>query len=142
MAARLKSHKGVGLQHRHEPLTRARGLVSHLRQVVEVGIDLAIVNRAPVANHDMASTKPATPVTINVLANDFDPDGDPLTVTIVADPPNGTATRNPDNTVTYRPRCGFTGTDSFGYQISDGRGGTASALVTVQVRRTSRRGSC
>ena len=107
-----------------------------------IGSENCVTNRAPIANPDTATTKPATPVTINVLANDSDPDGDPLTVTTVTDPPRGTATRNADNTVTYRPDCGFTGTDMFTYTISDGRGGTASALVTVTVRKTSRRGSC
>jgi hypothetical protein len=107
-----------------------------------IGSENCVTNRAPIANPDSATTKPANPVTINVLANDSDPDGDPLTVTAVTDPPRGTATRNADNTVTYRPDCGFTGTDMFTYTISDGRGGTASALVTVTVRRTSRRGSC
>jgi hypothetical protein len=99
-------------------------------------------NRAPVAVPDSASTRPANPVTINVLANDSDPDGDTLTVTAVTDPPNGTATINPDNTVTYRPSCGFTGSDSFFYTIEDPSGLSDSALVTVNVRRTSRRGSC
>jgi hypothetical protein len=107
-----------------------------------IGSENCVTNRDPIANPDSATTKPATPVTINVLANDSDPDGDPLTVTSVTDPPNGTATRNPDNTVTYRPDCGFTGTDMFTYSISDGAGGSASALVTVTVRKTSRRGSC
>ena len=99
-------------------------------------------NRAPVAVNDTASTRPANPVTINVLANDSDPDGDALTVTAVTDPPNGTATINPDNTVTYRPSCGFTGSDSFFYTIEDPSGLSDSALVSVTVRRTSRRGSC
>jgi hypothetical protein len=107
-----------------------------------IGSENCVTNSDPIANPDQATTKPATPVTINVLANDSDPDGDPLTVTSVTDPPNGTATRNADNTVTYRPNCGFTGTDMFTYSIGDGRGGTASALVTVTVRKTSRRGSC
>ncbi len=107
-----------------------------------IGSENCVTNREPVAVNDAATTRRAVPVTINVLANDGDPDGDPLTVTGVTDPPNGTATRNPDNTVTYRPRCGFTGNDSFFYTISDGKGGTDSALVTVVVRRTSRAGSC
>ena len=76
-----------------------------------------------------------------MLANDSDPDGDPLTVTGVTDPPNGTATINPDNTVTYRPECGFLGTDTFTYTIDDGQGGTDTGVVTVRVRKTSRQGS-
>lgn len=46
-----------------------------------------------------------------------------------------------DNTVTYRSTWGFSGIATFTYTISDGQGGTDSALVTVRVRKTSRRGS-
>jgi hypothetical protein len=108
-----------------------------------IGSEKCLNNRTPVAVNDTVNTRPAVPITIHVLANDSDPDGDPLTVTSVTDPPNGTATRNPGGqTVNYRPRCGFTGTDQFFYTIQDPAGATASALVTVNVRRTSRRGSC
>jgi Bacterial Ig domain len=99
------------------------------------------VNLPPVAADDSVTTPQGLPKTINVLANDSDPDGDPLTVTGVTDPPNGTATINPDNTVTYRPECGFLGTDTFTYTIDDGRSGTDTGVVTVRVRKTSRRGS-
>ncbi|MDQ3458788.1 MAG: cadherin-like domain-containing protein, partial [Deinococcota bacterium] len=73
------------------------------------------------------------PVTINVLANDEDPDGDPLTVTVVSNPANGSAAINEGATVTYTPNEGFVGTDAFTYEIADGRGGAATATVTVQV---------
>src|SRR5207248_1646042 len=43
-----------------------------------VSITVNHVNQAPVANNDSASTPPATPVTVNVLANDSDPDNDTL----------------------------------------------------------------
>jgi Bacterial Ig domain len=73
-----------------------------------------------------------------VLANDSGSEGDSLIVTGVSDPLNGTATVNPDNTVTYDPDGCFAGTDMFTYTISDGRGGPDSATVTVRVRKTSR----
>jgi Bacterial Ig domain len=98
-------------------------------------------NQAPVAVDDSAQTVNGFPVTINVVANDSDPDGDPLTVTGVSDPPNGTAVNNGDGTVTYTPDCGFFGTDSFTYTISDGQSGSDTGLVTVRNRKTSRRGS-
>src|SRR5262249_11482335 len=60
---------------------------------------------------------------IAVLANDSDPDGDPLTVSSVTQPANGAAAVNADNTVTYSPKAGFSGSDQFTYTISDGRGG-------------------
>jgi subtilisin family serine protease len=90
-------------------------------------------NEPPVAQNDSASTNKNTAVTINVLANDDDPDGDLLTVAVSDPPTNGTATRNDDNTVTYSPNTGFVGTDSFDYEVTDGNGGMSTATVTVTV---------
>jgi hypothetical protein len=89
-------------------------------------------NNPPDAVDDTAATTSSTPVTINVLANDTDPEEDTLSVTSVGDPPNGTAVRNADNTVTYTSDNNFTGNDSFTYTISDGRGSdTATVRITV-----------
>lgn len=90
-------------------------------------------NTAPIASNDIATTNEDSPVTINVLANDIDPDGDALTVSIAAAPANGVAVVNADNTVTYTPAANYNGSDSFTYAVSDGRGGTASAAVTVTI---------
>jgi hypothetical protein len=92
----------------------------------------APINRPPVAVDDTAVTTVSTPVTINVLANDSDPDGDPLTITGVTQPANG-GVQISNNEVIYQPARGFTGTDTFAYTISDGRGGTATANVTVTI---------
>lgn len=89
-------------------------------------------NLAPVANADVATTSAGTAVTINVLANDSDPDGDPLTITAVSNVSNGTAVIS-GSSVIFTPAAGFTGTGSFTYTISDGRGGTASASATITV---------
>jgi hypothetical protein len=90
-------------------------------------------NEPPVAVDDAATTNKNTAVTIDVLANDSDPDDDPLTSGVVAQPANGSATRNPDNTITYTPDAGFVGGDSFTYEIfdPDGRSSTATVRVTV-----------
>jgi hypothetical protein len=93
----------------------------------------AAPNVAPVANPDSASTAFQTPVTIAVLANDSDANGDPLTVTSVTQPASGTVTTN-GTTVTFTPAAGFTGTRTFTYTVSDGRGGNTAGLVTVTVR--------
>jgi Flp pilus assembly protein TadG len=87
----------------------------------------------PIANNDSATTIQDIAVTINVLGNDTDPNGDALTVTAVGTPANGTVTNNGDGTVTYTPNPGFVGADSFTYTINDGNGGTATATVTVTV---------
>jgi Big-like domain-containing protein/concanavalin A-like lectin/glucanase superfamily protein/cellulase (glycosyl hydrolase family 5) len=95
------------------------------------------VNSAAVALNDWAWTYEDTPKDKNVLSNDSDPDGDTLTVTSVADPAKGSATNNGDGTVTYTPDLGFVGTDSFLYTISDGKGSTDTATITIQVREVT-----
>jgi Ca2+-binding RTX toxin-like protein len=67
-----------------------------------------------------------------LLANDTDPDNDPLTITQVSDPINGTVTLNNSN-VLFTPAPNHTGPASFLYTISDGNGGTSSATVDVTV---------
>jgi hypothetical protein len=90
-------------------------------------------NVPPVAVDDSATTAQDTLVNVDVLANDSDPNGDPLSVASVSDPPHGTAEIQPDDTVNYIPDTGFTGPDSFTYDISDGNGGTDTATVNVTV---------
>ena len=94
---------------------------------------IEIANGVPDAVDDTAAVQAGQPATINVLANDRDPDNDPLTVTNVGTPANGTAVLGTGGQVTYTPRAGFIGTDTFTYRISDGRGGTDEARVTVTV---------
>ncbi len=91
------------------------------------------VNDPPVANDDAASANGSAPLTIDVVANDTDIDGDTLSVASVTDPPNGTAVNNGDGTVTYTADAAFLGTDTFTYTASDGNGGTDTATVTVTV---------
>ena len=86
----------------------------------------------PVAVDDTAVTGADTPVRIDVLANDSDPDNDALTVAQVTNPANGTARIADDGRIVFTPDAGFTGQDSFDYTVSDGRGGTATASVTVR----------
>ncbi|GLU36410.1 retention module-containing protein [Pseudomonas sp. NBRC 100443] len=97
---------------------------------VTVGINA--VNDAPVAKPDIASTQEDKPVTLNVLANDSDVDGDSLSVTS-ASASNGSVTVNADGTLTYTPKANFSGSDSITYTISDGHGGTASSTVALSV---------
>ncbi|WP_436641635.1 DUF4082 domain-containing protein [Microbaculum sp. FT89] len=93
-------------------------------------------NQPPVAVNDSGFTTPQdTPLAMSaalLLANDSDPDGDPLTVTGVSAPSNGTVSLN-SGTVTFTPATGYTGPAGFTYAISDGRGGTASAAVALTV---------
>ncbi|MBS0555921.1 MAG: tandem-95 repeat protein [Proteobacteria bacterium] len=97
-------------------------------------VAIAIVaNAPPVARDDDATTAFGTPIAINVLANDTDPNGYVLSVTAVTNPAHGTA-QLAGNAVDYLPMPGFSGTDSFTYTVSDNHGGTATATVTVIVQ--------
>lgn len=89
------------------------------------------VNDAPTAAADTATTDEDTAVTVDVLANDGDPDGDPLGIISATTPTDGT-TSVANGQITYTPNADFNGTDSFDYTISDGSL-TASATVTVTV---------
>lgn len=89
-------------------------------------------NKSPDAVADNASTKQGTAVTINVLANDSDSNGDPLTITSVSKPQFGTATTN-GQSVVYTPNANFVGTDTLTYFVGDGKGGTTSSSITITV---------
>src|SRR4029079_19826760 len=72
------------------------------------------------APDDTATPAEDTAVSVPVLANDSDPNSDPLTVSAVTDPPHGTAAVQVDNTVLYTPDPNYNGADSFSYTVSDG----------------------
>jgi Ca2+-binding RTX toxin-like protein len=97
-----------------------------------VTVTIDAVNDAPVAVDDEETTEEDQAVTIDVIGNDSDPEGDPLTVTEVEDPSNGTA-EIVDNKILYTPDPGFDGTDTFQYSITDGNGGVDIATITVTV---------
>ena len=91
-------------------------------------------NRNPTPGHDNASTSQGTPVEIDVLANDSDPDGDALTITAVTTQASGVATIiNGGTRVRFAPATGFSGSANFGYTVGDGHGGSATGGVTVAV---------
>ncbi|MGD1865623.1 MAG: SdrD B-like domain-containing protein, partial [Phormidesmis sp.] len=108
-------------------------------------IDAGLIrnNNAPEATDDSRSTDFETPVTIDVLGNDSDPDGDTLTVSSLneeavnvgqpVDVNNGSVTLLSNGQFEFTPDDGFSGDTTFSYHISDGRGGTDTADVTVTV---------
>jgi len=90
-------------------------------------------NRPPIARADEARTVTGAPVLINPIANDSDPDGDPVLLQgIVAQPSFGTATIV-DGLLRYQPDEGFTGTDVIRYAIVDTNDSGAQAEVRVGV---------
>lgn len=91
------------------------------------------VNAEPVATDDEAETDEGESVTIDVLANDSDPDGDRLTITMVTQSSYGSVSISADGTsVTYVPDADFSGEDQFMYTVSDGEAAdTATVMVDV-----------
>ena len=92
------------------------------------------VNNRPVAINDQATTESSIPVKINILSNNKDPDGDKLNVMGVSRPARGTIESDADGTIIYSPLKSWSGTERFGYTISDGRGGVATGTVTVIIQ--------
>jgi hypothetical protein len=94
-------------------------------------------NRAPVAANDALRADGAALANITVLANDTDADSDPLTVTIEEAPLAGTATVNPDASITIGALpAGFKGVTRFKYRVTDSSSasavGTAAVFVGVE----------
>ncbi len=97
-----------------------------------VSVSITPVNDQPVAAPDSAQTYRGQPVTISVLANDTDVDGDPVSLTSATQGTYGATTLS-GSAVKYTPNNTFTGTDSFTYKVADGKGGAATGTVTVKV---------
>ncbi len=98
-----------------------------------VNVTVNAINDAPDAQDDSDSVDEDNPVTISVLGNDSDVDGDTMTVTNASNPSNGSVQINGGTTITYTPDSDFNGSDSFTYTISDGNGGTDTATVNITV---------
>ncbi|MBB6055796.1 retention module-containing protein [Tolumonas osonensis] len=106
-----------------------------------VTITITPDNDPPVALADNYSVLEDHTLTVDgnvfdsLLLNDSDIDGDTLTVntTPVTDVAHGTLVLNENGTFTYTPDDNYNGTDSFVYEVSDGKGGTDTATVTITI---------
>jgi hypothetical protein len=120
----------------------ATNLQSSINYTIKFEFTPAITTTPPVATNDTASTTRLLPVTISVLSNDSDHDGDAAidvsTVVVASQASNGTAVANSDGTITYTPDSPFDpvnlGDDTFTYTVKDVNGATSTAAtVTVTV---------
>jgi hypothetical protein len=94
----------------------------------------APLNTLPEAGDDEATGPEDGTITGNVLANDSDADADPVSVIVNSLPQNGTLDLdNASGAYTYTPDADFSGTDGFTYTVTDGKGGTDTASVTLTV---------
>jgi CSLREA domain-containing protein len=93
----------------------------------------AYENAASIARSDNTTVRRGGSITIPVLANDFDTDGDRFTIVSYSNPIGGRLTRNSDGTFTYASRSLFLTSDLFTYTISDGKGETSTATVQIRI---------
>ncbi|NQU11434.1 tandem-95 repeat protein [bacterium] len=102
--------------------------------VATVTITVNSSNDAPVANNDSSMVpENSGETTIDVLANDTDGDGDPLTAALVDDVAHGLLTLNSDGSFSYQPDAGYFGPDSFTYQANDGYDTSTPATVSLSI---------
>jgi FtsP/CotA-like multicopper oxidase with cupredoxin domain len=124
------------------------GLVDSAPATVTITVVGAPANISPFANDDFAETPKNTDVTFNVTGNDVDPDGviDVTSVVITTGAittRGGSVVNNGDGTVTFTPKRGFRGTDTFSYNVEDdpdgipgNHDGLTSNEATVRVNVT------
>lgn len=101
------------------------GAVSAVFLTVEVSN-----NERPVADDKSILTDEDTPVT--VLLTGSDPDGNPLTFSVVSDPSKGSLGGIAPN-LTYTPEANYFGTDSFTYLANDGIANSSEATVSINI---------
>jgi FtsP/CotA-like multicopper oxidase with cupredoxin domain len=116
------------------------GAVDSLPATVTITVVGAPANLPPFANDDFAQTTRNTDlVNFNVILNDVDPDGSIVGATVVITTGaitqrGGAVVANGDGTVTFTPKRGFRGTDTFKYTVNDDAGATSNeATVRVNV---------
>jgi len=99
-------------------------------------ITVTNVNDLPITVSDTFNTNEDIPLNgTSLLINDSDFDGDSLSLITTPDvePSNGSVVLSTDGTFTYTPNMNFFGSDSFDYQVSDSKGGSAIGTVNINV---------
>jgi len=91
----------------------------------------------PTATAESVTTVKNTAVNINVLSNDTYGSGTFSNIAVTAGPAHGATAVQPNNTITYTPATGYTGTDSFTYTFTNSENKSASATVSLNVTMPS-----
>lgn len=98
-----------------------------------VDVTIEPVNDSPVAVDDSFTTIEGASMSLRLLVNDNDPEGDSLILSILTQPANGTVAVQADGSVLYTPLPEFSGSDYFTYSVADSGGEYDSASVAVTV---------
>ncbi|MCB9424250.1 MAG: cadherin-like domain-containing protein [Actinobacteria bacterium] len=131
-AYRLSGPAGV-FQTLLHTLAQLIGLSGPDSLLVMVTASVAGINRRPTAVADGYTTSEGVPVTGNLLANDTDPDADPLTASLEVNATHGIVALDRDGGFIYTPEQDFSGTDGFTYTVSDGIAVSPATSVTITV---------
>ena len=105
-----------------------------------VDIDVRSINDVPIAQDDRYNTLVDTTLSLvlpGLLGNDSDVDGDTIRPRIVNQPIHGSLTLQVNGSFIYMPASHYTGSDSFTYQVFDGKTNSNIAHVSIDVRRTN-----
>ncbi|WP_255365230.1 Ig-like domain-containing protein, partial [Cellulosimicrobium sp. I38E] len=104
-------------------------------QVDQFIADRSQPNKPPQPKDDSFGVRPGRTTILPVLGNDVDPDGDVMTASVAGDGPDGITVQQIMGGAAVQAVVpdGATGTESFRYSVSDGRGGVAEAGVTLKV---------
>jgi hypothetical protein len=133
-AAGIAGSNGTGVQYRSNPgfvgadVFRYRAMYGRAIRDAEVRVDV-VANGVPVARNDSAKARHDT-ITLPVLANDGDPDGDPLRIVAVSTPAAGSVEID-GNVLRFHPPALPYRAVRFTYTVADIDGATATANVTV-----------
>ncbi len=106
-----------------------------LTDTASVSLTVTPVNDPPTAQDDSYATPFDTPLSVDapgLLANDQDPENDPLSA-VLDTPPAGDLSLAPDGGFVYTPTAGFGGADTFSYHAHDGLADSNLATVTINV---------
>ena len=107
--------------------------VSNYWKGTPIGASFSSVNKAPIAvDDDRTVLQDSGTVVFAALANDVDPEGQPLTL-ISANAALGTAVANPDNTVSYTPPPGISGFDTVVYEVADDLDQRSTGQINITI---------
>ncbi|MBW7850630.1 MAG: tandem-95 repeat protein [Rhodospirillales bacterium] len=104
-----------------------------LQGAASVSITVTPVNDAPMVGDDSFSVAEDQALSGDVLSNDTDVEGDPLSASLVSGPAHGSLSFNSDGSFVYTPTLNYFGSDSFSYVVSDGKTESETASVSITV---------
>jgi hypothetical protein len=97
-----------------------------------VDINISAVNDMPLASNDKVTLNEDSSISIDVLKNDKDVDGDKLSIKITSKPQHGSV-KIVNDKIKYTPKANYNGYDSFKYVVNDGKIDSNEAIVSIKV---------